>query len=396
MSGRFKNKKYHQVDFQVSLMTALIVIVSCYLVFFMNYHMSHQSMIRVLQDRARSIHASLESELNNRLYFDLYTYTDEQKDVYITAKKHLQSVRSATGVRYLYTATVNPSGEFIYVIDGLSRKSADFRHVGDRIEEECIEDMQRAMDGDVVLPRNIARTSWGAIFISYFPIRADGQVIGVLGIEFDARQQHEVYRSMMILTPVIIAIFCFIAMIIAVNLFRHISNPSLQSVADTDFLTGSKSRNAFEIIMNNLDKTQARMKTALISADLDYLKCVNDTYGHAAGDDYICFVSNVLKASLSSNGILYRMGGDEFAVLLTNSSEAQVRQTAEQILENLEKEKERLSPIYNVSLSIGYAIFDPDKDLSLYDTLKRADASMYRQKRRKRSSGYSEEPSSPC
>lgn len=375
----YQTRKFNRVDVQVSLLTTLIVVVSCYLIFFINYQLSYGSMIGDLKTRAENVHEYLETYLENGEIFKMYTREDESSDIYQEAKAQLKSIRAAVGVRYLYTATVNPEGEFIYGVDGLPVDSEDFRHVGDLIEEECIPDMERAMTGEIVLPHKITATSWGAVFIAYFPMHSQGKVAGVLGMEFDARSQYGAFRSMLIWTFAVIVLFCIIASAIAVKLFRYVSNPSLRNMSNTDFLTGVQNRNAFELSLGNLENTPEKTHMAFLSADMDRLKHVNDTYGHAAGDEYIRFGCRVIQSVLPDRGILYRIGGDEFAVLMRDSSEEEAKALAEKILETLRAENAKSTgeAVEERSMSVGYAAFDPDKDSSLYDTLKRADKVMY-------------------
>lgn len=382
----YQTRKLNRIDVQVSLLTALIVIVSCYLVFFINYQMSYKSMVSDLQIRAENVHSYLEKYLENGEIFKLCSREDEASDIYREAKDQLKSIRSAVGVRYLYTATVNSEGTYIYGVDGLPIENDDFRHVGDPIEEECIPDMERAMAGETVLPQQINNTSWGAVFITYFPMHSQGEVVGVLGMEFDAQRQYEVFRSMLIWTFVVILLFCIAAAIIALKIFRYVSNPSLQNMSNTDFLTGAQNRNAFELSLGNLDNTSEKRNIALLSADMDRLKHVNDTYGHAAGDEYIKLGCRVIQTAISNdNSILYRIGGDEFAVLMRNATEEDVKALADRVVENLREENRRSvgKTVEKNSMSVGYAVFDPERDVSLYDTLKRADEMMYIEKRNK-------------
>lgn len=386
----YHTKKFNRVDVQVSLLTALIVIVSCYLVFFINYRLSYKSMVSDLRVRAENVHDYLETYLQNGEIFQLDIREDENSDVYKDAKEQLKSIRSAVGVRYLYTATVNSEGEFIYGVDGLPADSEDFRHVGDPIEEECIPDMKLAMQGQTVLPQRITNTSWGAVFIAYFPMHSQGEVVGVLGMEFDAQRQYETFRFMLICTFAVILLFCIVAAMIAVKLFRYISNPSLHNMSNTDFLTGVQNRNSFELSLSNLENTPEKRNIALLSADMDRLKYVNDTFGHAAGDEYIKFGCRVIQIAIPNSSILYRIGGDEFAVLLRESSEEEARKLAEKIREALKKENKKNvgNAMGENSMSIGYAVFDPEKDNTLLDTLKRADEVMYAQKRRHKEESY--------
>ena len=85
--------------------------------------------------------------------------------------------------------------------------------------------MQRALDGQKVLPDRIKDTEWGKIFITYMPIYDGEQVLGVVGIEFEAGHQYDTYRSLRLLLPLFILLFSLGACLASRLLFRRISNP---------------------------------------------------------------------------------------------------------------------------------------------------------------------------
>ena len=139
-------------------------------------------------------------------------------------KRSLEEVKEATGVRYIYTAKKTDEGKYIYLVDGLSSKSKDFRYPGDEIEAEVVKEMDRALNDEIILPQDIKHTTWGDIFVSYYPIHEGDEVVGVLGIEFSAEHQYEAFRKIRIGTPLIAAGAVILAVIIAVHLFKRISN----------------------------------------------------------------------------------------------------------------------------------------------------------------------------
>ena len=374
-------KKIYRVDLQVFLMTAIIVVISCGITFVVSYCLTYNGMIRALRSRANSIYEYADGRLDVETFRGLNSRADGTSYLYQEAKKTLENVRTATGVRYLYTAKEKEDGTFIYLVDGLPVKSKDFHYIGDAIEPECIPDMKMAMENQVVLPKKIKHTSWGNVFIAYFPMHDEERVVGVLGIEFDASDQYRTFRSMQLAAPVIICIFCIITAVIAVMLFRRISNPAYQDMANTDLLTGLKNRNAFEVDIHNLETVKVKSGFAFVSVDLDGLKRINDTFGHAAGDKYIQAGCKILKSYLPKQATLYRTGGDEFTIILKEVPR-------EHILEMIEKSCRRrrvdgLSADTEIQMSAGYAFYDEETDASLEDTYKRADAQMYEQKKEK-------------
>lgn len=377
-------RRSSRVDVQVFLMTALLVVLSCGIIFSVGYYLTYSNMVGELQDRAKSIHKFLEDKLDSASFSELDIRDDEQLEIYTESKRKLESTRESTGVRYLYTAKQKSDGTFIYVVDGLPSDSEDFRGVGDAIEPECIPDMERALANETVLPETIASTTWGHVFISYFPMHDDGEVVGVLGMEFDAERQYMTLRNMSVAVLVVVVFVCLAAALAAVFLFRRISNPSFQDMANTDYLTGLKNRNAFLVDLHNLERQMRRSRgspaPALASIDLDGLKQVNDTSGHDTGDRYIQAAARLLKGCLSHPEALYRTGGDEFTVLLPDDPAGEL----EEMQVSLKKPREDLPGIPEVRLSVGCAVFDPARDEDLSATFRRADEEMYRQKREKK------------
>ena len=117
---------------------------------------------------------------------------------------------------------------------------------------------------------------------------------------------------------------------------------------------------------------------ALILIDVDYFKSINDNYGHAVGDRVLKRVADMMRRSFRSVDILCRIGGDEFAVVMTrvNSSMRQlVLNKINQINDVLQHPKDDLPP---VSLSVGVAFSDRENPKG--DIFKDADDALYRVK----------------
>jgi len=323
--------RFNRVDVQVFLMTAVIVVFACGLIFLVNYSLSYGSMITALKERAENIHKYLENYLDVSMFY------------------------------------------------GLSEDSPDFRYVGDAIEPECIADMKRAMAGETVFPGQINKTTWGPVFISYFPMHDGEQVIGVLGIEFDAGTEYQAFRFMKIATPVVILMSCIAAAVIAVLLFRRISNPSYRDIFNSDMLTGLKNRNAFEVDLHNREQQGKKEGLAILSFDLDRLKDVNDTFGHGCGDDYLRVSSGIIQDAIYGKCVLYRIGGDEFIAMIQDVTQEEVEDMLREI--RVMAEQESQSRRFDISISAGYAFYDAAQDKTLNDTLKRSDACMYRNKK---------------
>ena len=148
----------------------------------------------------------------------------------------------------------------------------------------------------------------------------------------------------------------------------------LSHEASHDALTGLFNRGAYDLLMESADTEHM----ALILVDVDHFKEVNDTYGHAVGDRVLKRVADVLRSSFRSVDILCRIGGDEFAVVMTrvNGSMKQlVLNKFNRINELLQHPKDDLPPI---SLSVGVAFSDRENPQG--DIFRDADAALYKVK----------------
>ena len=155
----------------------------------------------------------------------------------------------------------------------------------------------------------------------------------------------------------------------------------LHRISVTDVMTGMLNRRGFFLNAERSFKVALRQEipSALIYADLDELKAVNDELGHDAGDRLIQDAGRIFQASFRNSDVVARFGGDEFAVFTLDS--AQPEAILARIQSNIESFRQRSSPPYRISLCIGLVQCDPSSDLTLSDYLSLADKQMYKRKK---------------
>ncbi len=154
----------------------------------------------------------------------------------------------------------------------------------------------------------------------------------------------------------------------------------LKELANKDSLTDLYNRRYFNDIAITLTAIGKRKKTplSLLMMDIDKFKAINDNYGHAVGDNVIRLLADKLLEYTRESDIVARLGGEEFAIILTNTD----KKNAFAIAENLRKKIEQLS--FNeitFTVSIGVNEFDYDQDTSIHDSLNRADKALYSAKK---------------
>jgi len=162
------------------------------------------------------------------------------------------------------------------------------------------------------------------------------------------------------------------------------SKRQLEYLALYDQLTGLGNRNLFLEQLEHLIAIAERTKVevALLVMDLDRFKEINDRLGHAAGDSVLRNIGARLIQAISPVDQKYRIGGDEFAVLLELRSESLVvaLAEAEKIARHLESPMKIKGHDYSIGVSIGVAVF-PQHGEDPNTLLRKADAAMYEAKK---------------
>ncbi len=150
----------------------------------------------------------------------------------------------------------------------------------------------------------------------------------------------------------------------------------MRHLAEHDQLTGLYNRHAL------YQSQQDYQNNILVMLDIDFFKEVNDSYGHLVGDETLCTLAKKLEEVFShrQNNLIYRLGGDEFLIVIKNTTEKDV----------IKKLNELVKPIptdygFNFTLSTGYTICNTN---TFRDNLERADEALYYVKQHGRNNYY--------
>jgi diguanylate cyclase (GGDEF)-like protein len=162
---------------------------------------------------------------------------------------------------------------------------------------------------------------------------------------------------------------------------------ALGDLALSDELTGLHNRRGFVTLATQDLALARREKKHLLVAfgDMDELKRINDTLGHAEGDAALRDVAGVLRRTFRESDLIARIGGDEFAMLVRNAEDSNVdvlrRRLSDQLMDFNRRAKRR----YRLSISLGFAHRAAAAVPSVESLLRRADRALYQEKRRRES-----------
>jgi diguanylate cyclase (GGDEF)-like protein/PAS domain S-box-containing protein len=169
----------------------------------------------------------------------------------------------------------------------------------------------------------------------------------------------------------------------------QLTKEKFEGLSLTDHLTRLNNRRGFYSFGLQQMKIAKRLKkdNYLVFLDIDGLKDVNDTYGHAVGDLLLKGMATILKTTLRESDVIGRIGGDEFAVLAMRSKGQGERGMPARIHESVAAFRLEDYPRLRLSVSMGLVRIDPQKYQQLDDFLSHADFLMYQEKRKKERQG---------
>jgi len=157
------------------------------------------------------------------------------------------------------------------------------------------------------------------------------------------------------------------------------ANKRIEKLSKTDVLTGLANRRHFMDYFEKMMSQAQRHSTplSLVIIDLDKFKEVNDTYGHSAGDDVLSALGDLLDREVRKEDLVARIGGEEFAILLTQANIEEAHSYAERIRKEVQDMNVKSVP-KRISASLGISTLKENDDME--SMMKRADKALYEAK----------------
>lgn len=163
---------------------------------------------------------------------------------------------------------------------------------------------------------------------------------------------------------------------------KHVD--TLHKLAHKDALTGIRNKTAYDAEVRRIEweMSDGYTKFGVAMIDLNFLKRINDTFGHEQGNVAIKKLCRIV-CKIFQNSLVFRIGGDEFVVIVENDDYDNVYALVDKFNAKLEKisKNNSLKQWEKVSASIGVALYDPEIDNSFDNVFKRADKLMYKRKK---------------
>ena len=214
---------------------------------------------------------------------------------------------------------------------------------------------------------------------------------GIILIHFYRKKVHKYLflPAILFMTPIVIGSllqfffygysFMWLGVAIGMNsLFINVQNE--ESYVDT--LSGLFNRQYLNKLLLYSKKRDATRALAGILLDIDGFKSINDRFGHLVGDDAISVTGKILRKAVGDKGVICRFGGDEFVILMYINSQKEIIDMIDMLKTQATLFNESEKKPYKINFSIGYNTYESNHE-AIDDFLKKIDASMYEDKKRK-------------
>jgi diguanylate cyclase (GGDEF)-like protein len=163
---------------------------------------------------------------------------------------------------------------------------------------------------------------------------------------------------------------------------------AMNELANRDALTGIRNKTAYdnEVLQLDWEIAEGNAEFAIAMIDLNFLKRINDTFGHEHGNMAIkklCYI----VCHVFEHSPVFRVGGDEFVVILQNNDYKNMDELVKEFNRQISEcsRGKNMNMWEKISAAIGIAVFDPDMDSAVENVFRRADKAMYQRKREMKS-----------
>lgn len=236
--------------------------------------------------------------------------------------------------------------------------------------EQAMEDMKNNVAGDLSL---VSQSMGKTLLMHYEPAGINAWSVSVIATTDTAlREQKDLSRGLYRMT----AIVCIILVVYMIVVIAYLisSTKFVYRVSITDHNTGLQNRSAYERRVKQLQDKSNQPNSALTCVYLDAngLHEINNRLGHAAGDQMLQAVADTLRAAFPAPNV-YRIGGDEFVVLLETDDAAHAQETIQTVAARLEAQS------YSISYGVAYSTGQDDK--TPQQVIREADEAMLEHKR---------------
>lgn len=371
---------WSHVVLPVALVTLFLLLPTCIL--FSNHR---QAMLREMQKRALASAKTTATliAMDSRPYVELtqaVLHDPQSIDWQYYASMHslFKTIQEDAGADYLYTQYKISDDTARIILDSEGSLTALLQ--GSQSFRLAPPSLQAYTEAKAVTSGRVDHQVWGPALFAHAPIMGkEGEVLGLVSTGFSiATFERSIQQTFFLFLGLFLLISTLVSSTLCIVL--HLRKRSLE----VEHLTQLGTRRYFEKqLVRRIDRAKSsRNPFSLLMLDIDRFKQVNDTYGHLGGDKILKTVGAIIKECTQVSDSCSRIGGDEFAVILTSSPLEQALITAQTIQNTIEEYKTEDFPTLRLSVSIGVAQWNEGQ--STQDLIEQADRALYKAKKQEK------------
>ena len=335
-------------------------------------------MIKESAEEAKGIAATaarfIEDNVSDyRKLSDVTNYSEDNfdKDYYLRMNRLFRLIKKDTGADFIFTEKKISDTEIEYILDGEDPESDLFSPIGSR-DGMSKEELKAFNEGVITATGMIRDEAWGEYLTAFAPIKDSGELIGLVGVDFSSEHIRMIVRNVSYVTYLILFLLTSLSYVAIQNLFKmHYSS------LNTDFMTGLINRRGFKEAVHNAisDAKKYGVAFTLIILDIDNFKEINDSCGHPYGDEVLKIIAHIIKQNTRHSDLSFRYGGDEFALILPDTSKEDALQVCMNIQSSLNDDRHFTEGACHPTISMG--ICEWSGNMTSDDIIKAADEAMY-------------------
>jgi len=304
---------------------------------------------------------------------DVTNYSEDNfdKDYYLRMNRLFRLIKKDTGADFIFTEKKISDTEIEYILDGEDPESDLFSPIGSR-DGMSKEELKAFNEGVITATGMIRDEAWGEYLTAFAPIKDSGELIGLVGVDFSSEHIRMIVRNVSYVTYLILFLLTSLSYVAIQNLFKmHYSS------LNTDFMTGLINRRGFKEAVHNAisDAKKYGVAFTLIILDIDNFKDINDSCGHPYGDEVLKIIAHIIKQNTRHSDLSFRYGGDEFALILPDTSKEDALQVCMNIQSSLNDDRHFTEGACHPTISMG--ICEWSGNMTSDDIIKAADEAMY-------------------
>ncbi|NCC91470.1 MAG: GGDEF domain-containing protein, partial [Spirochaetia bacterium] len=288
-------------------------------------------------------------------------------------------IKEKSDATFIYTSKYLDDQTSAFILDGEESGTVLFSPFGshDGMDEE---ELHTFLTGESTVSDLKEDPEWGTYLSAYAAIidRRDTSVVGLVGVDYSEDHFDQLTSRFALLLNLSFALF---AVVTALGLYAAIL--TIQDYSGLDELTGLGNKRAFNRTLRLILEEAKKRKQpfVLCMLDIDCFKSINDTYGHPVGDLVLQSMGKALLDLTQKNRSCFRIGGDEFALILPSSGRLQAEQAKRELCNHFKHLD--IPNLHDRKVTVSIGIGEWVTGITAETLVSYADKDLYEQKRKK-------------